>query len=52
MENIESSWNILMDINFEILHLKKFNLANLKKLNKLKYLLWRILKINILPYVV
>ena len=25
MENIESSWNILMDINFKILQSKYFN---------------------------
>ena len=34
MENIESSWNILMDINFKILQSKYFNDFNLKYLNK------------------
>ena len=30
MENIESSWNILMDINFKILKIKNINFKILK----------------------
>ena len=44
MENIESSWNILMDINFKkILQSKYFNFFINFLL--LKYLLWRIWKL-------
>ena len=49
MENIESSWNILMVINIKILQSKYFNnifsTYNITVENLLKYLLWKFLKL-------